>query len=193
MKNWKRALCILGLVILAAGVPALGACSKSASDGAVRVYVTDAPPVGVTAALITVSKVEAHKSGAAVDAWVTLLTNPPVFDLVKSSGTNYLLGTSDLAAGTYTQIRLEIADCTVTIGGVQVKATVPSGELKLVGNITIEAGKQTSVTLDFDGEQSVVLEGQGAVSLKPVVQLTVGAPVAITTATTTTTTASAVG
>ena len=192
--NWKQALCILGVCILGATIPVLGACAKSGNDGSIQVYVTDAPPVGVTAVLITAGKVEAHKSGDSDDKWVTLLTNPPVFDLVKSSGVNYLLGTSDLAAGNYTQVRLEITDCTVTIAGEQVKATVPSGELKLVGNITIEAGKRTSVILDFDGEKSVVLEGQGKVTLKPVVQLTVSAPVAestIAVATTAVTTNSA--
>jgi hypothetical protein len=161
-----------------------GACAGSATagngtgNGTMQVYVTDAPPVGVTAVEIRVSSVEVHKSGAADGQWVTILTNPPVFDLVKVSGVNKLLGTSDIAAGKYTQVRMNITDVTVTIAGAQVKATVPSGEIKLVGNIVIEAGKQTAVSLDFDGEKSVVLEGQNKVSLKPVIKLTVADPVA---------------
>ncbi|RJO61368.1 MAG: DUF4382 domain-containing protein [Dehalococcoidia bacterium] len=178
ISNLRKGIFILGLVILSITIPLFGACAKSEKTGTIQVYVTDAPPVGVTAVLIKVSKVEVHKSGEADDQWVTVLTNPQVFDLVQVSGVNHLLGTSDLAAGNYTQVRLEIVDVTVTIAGVQVKAIVPSGELKLVGNIVIEAGKQTSVILDFDGEKSVVLEGQDKVSLKPVVKLIVGTPVA---------------
>jgi putative lipoprotein len=114
--------------------------------------------------------------GAADDQWVSLLKDPPVFDLVKATGVNVLLGTSDVAAGNYTQVRLDITDVTVTLNGTRVKATVPSDKLKLVGEITVEAGKKTSISLDFDAEKSIVMEGQGKVSLKPVVKLIVAKP-----------------
>jgi len=156
----------------------LGACAgpTMASKGTMQVYVTDAPPKGVTAIEIKASNVEAHMSGAADDQWVTLLKDPPVFDLVKATGVNVLLGTSDVAAGKYTQVRLDITDVTVTLNGKQVKATVPSDKLKLVGEITVEEGKKTPISLDFDAEESILLEGQDKVSLKPVVKLIVAKP-----------------
>ncbi|MBF8265736.1 MAG: hypothetical protein HW384_1600 [Dehalococcoidia bacterium] len=147
-----------------------------ASKGTMQVYVTDAPPKGVTAVEIKASNVEAHMAGAAEDQWVTLLKDPPVFDLVKATGVNILLGTSDVAAGKYTQVRLDIANVTVTIDGKQVKATVPSDKLKLVGDIVVEEGKKTPISLDFDAEKSIVMQGQDRVSLKPVVKLIVAKP-----------------
>jgi hypothetical protein len=176
--NMRKGIFILGLVILSMVTPLFGACAghTTAGNGTLKVYVTDAPPVGVTAVEIKVSSVEVHKSGAADDQWITILTDPPVFDLVKVSGVNHLLGTSDIAAGNYTQVRLDITEVTVTIAGKQVKATVPGDKLKLVGEIVIEEGKQTSISLDFDGEKSIVLEGQDRVSLKPVIKLIVAKP-----------------
>ena len=174
----RKGKLILGLAILSMVALLFGACAKPATAGTgnIRVYVTDAPPEGVTAVEVKASNVEVHKSGAADDQWVTVLSDPQVFDLVKAAGVNILLGTSNLAAGSYTQVRLDIIEVTVTMAGKQVKATVPSDKLKLVGNIVIEEGKQTSISLDFDGEKSIVLEGQDKVSLKPVVKLIVAKP-----------------
>jgi putative lipoprotein len=189
----KRKFLVLGLVILSMVAMSLSACAgqTSAKTGTMQVYVTDAPPKGVTAIEIKASNVEAHLAGAADDQWVSLLKDPPTFDLVKATGVNVLLGTSDVAAGKYTQVRLDITDVTVTLNGTQVKATVPSDKLKLVGEITVEEGKQTPISLDFDAEKSIVLEGQNKVSLKPVVKLIVAKPgesLATPTSTPTTTT-----
>lgn len=155
-----------------------GACAEPATDnnGTIQVYVTDAPPKGVTAIEIEASNFEAHMSGTDDDQWVTLLADPPIFDLVKAIGVNFLLGTADIAAGKYTQVRLDITSVTVTLDGKQVQATVPGDKLKLVGVITIEEGKTTSISLDFDAEKSIVLAGQEKVSLKPVVKLVVAKP-----------------
>jgi hypothetical protein len=177
MKSGKLVL-VLGMVILSMVAMLLGACAgpTTASKGTMQVYVTDAPPKGVTAIEIKASNVEAHMAGAADDQWVSLLKDPPVFDLVKAIGVNVLLGTTDVAAGKYTQVRLDITEVNVTVNGTQVKATVPSDKLRLVGEITIEEGKETPISLDFDAEKSIVLEGQNKVSLKPVVKLVVAKP-----------------
>lgn len=172
----KKVLLIVGALVLSLMILLLSACSGTSGQGTLQVYVTDAPPKGVTAVEIKASNVEVHKSGTADDQWISVLKDPPVFDLVKASGVNVLLGTSELAAGQYTQVRLDITEVTVTLNGNKIKATVPSDKLKLVGNITIEEGKKTPVSLDFDAEKSIVLEGQDKVSLKPVVKLIVGQP-----------------
>ena len=177
----RRKSLAAGMVILSMIAMLLGACAgpaapTAAGKGTMQVYVTDAPPKGVTAVEIKASNVEAHMSGAADDQWVTVLKDPPVFDLVKAIGVNILLGTSDVAAGKYTQVRLDITAVTVTLEGKQVKAAVPGDKLKLVGEITVEEGKKTAISLDFDAEKSIVVQGQGNVSLKPVVKLIVAKP-----------------
>jgi Domain of unknown function (DUF4382) len=194
----KKGLLAVGIVVLCLISLLMGACSgtSTASKGSLQVYVADAPPKGVTAINIKASNIEAHMSEADDNTWVTVLKDPPVFDLVKATGVNVFLGTSDIAAGKYTQIRLDITEVTVTLNGQDVKATVPSDKLKLVGDITIETGKKTPVSLDFDAEKSIVLEGQNKVSLKPVVKLTVGQPdetLATPSATSTTPTPTASG
>jgi len=174
----KRKSLVLGMVLLSMVAMLLGACAgpTAAKQGTMQVYVTDAPPKGVTAIEIKASNIEAHMAGAAEDQWVSLVKDPPVFDLVKATGVNVLLGTANVSAGKYTQVRLDITDVTVTVNGTQVKATVPSDKLRLVGEITIEEGKDTPISLDFDAEKSIVIAGQDSVSLKPVVKLVVAKP-----------------
>lgn len=172
----KRKSMILGMILSMIAV-LLGACAGQATaKGTMQVYVTDALPKGVTAIEIKASNVEAHMAGAADDKWVSLLKDPPVFDLVKATGVNVLLGSADVEAGKYTQVRLDITDVTVTVNGIQLKATVPSDKLRLAGDITVEEGKKTSISLDFDAEKSIVLEGNEQVLLKPVVKLVVAKP-----------------
>jgi hypothetical protein len=169
------AMALLGLLVLTV-VGCSGAAVTADGEGTIKIYFSDAPPEGVTAIEIKASNIEAHMSGEDDGQWVSLLTNPDVFDLVKAIGVNVLLGTSDIPAGKYTQVRLDITEVTVTLNGAQVKATVPSDKLKLVGNFTIEDGKTTSISLDFDAEKSIVVTGQGKVSLKPVVKLIISEP-----------------
>ncbi len=178
------------MLILGMVAALLGACTSNATPtnaptstttpssakGTVQVYVTDAPPKGVTAIEIRASNIEAHLTGAADDQWVSLLKDPPLFDLVKATGVNVLLGSSDIAVGNYTQVRLDIVNVTVTLDGQKVTATVPSDKLKLVGAIAVEQGKKTPISLDFDAEKSIVVAGKDKVSLKPVVKLLVARP-----------------
>jgi hypothetical protein len=146
-------------------------------NGVLQVNVTDAPPKEVSAVVVKASSIEVHNAASTDnESWVTVLKDPPAFDLVKVSGVTAFLGAAQLPAGRYTQVRLAITDVTVTMAGKEIKATVPSEQLKLVGNIVITEGQQTAVTLDFDGEKSVVIAGKETVHLKPVVKLIVGNP-----------------
>ena len=150
--------------------------SPGTGKGSLQVYVTDALPKEVSAVEVKAKNIEVHKADASEDSWITVLKDPPVFDLVKIAGVNVLLGTSEIASGNYTQVRLDIAEVNVTVEGKQFKATVPSDKLKLVGTFSVEEGKRTPITIDFDGEKSVVLAGKDNVMLKPVVKLIVGKP-----------------
>ena len=166
------------IIILALANLTFSCASPGASGpkGSLQVYVTDALPKEVSAVEVKVKNIEVHKADASEDSWITVLKDPPAFDLVKIAGVNVLLGTSEIASGNYTQVRLDIAEVNVTVEGKQVKATVPSDKLKLVGTFSVEEGKKTSITIDFDGEKSVVLAGKDKVMLKPVVKLIVGKP-----------------
>lgn len=114
-------------------------------------------------------------SGEAGGQWVTIsISGPNPFDLLKLQGIDELLGSAQLQAGRYTQIRLEIKKVEVALGGGALQeATLPSGELKFVRPFDVIAGETTDVELDFDAKKSVNVTGNGKVMVKPVVKLSV--------------------
>jgi hypothetical protein len=187
----KKRFLTAGLVILTLSLLMLGACDKTttatgtttktntsyaAGQGRIQVYVTDAPAQGISSIVIQASSVEVHRAGDNEGEWITLLENPPSFDLFDVVGIQSLLGSANIASGEYTQVRMSITSVTVTIAGEESMAEVPSDKLKFVGNITVTEGKTTSVSIDFDAEKSIVVKGNGDVSLKPVVKLLISKP-----------------
>jgi len=166
--------------------------------GTVEVYVTDAPPdKEVTAVLLTVSSLEIHKAGAEMEQeqsgsgnqtqeqeqeeenggeWISIniSDNMSTFDLLKVKGIEEFFGSSEVAPGKYTQLRLIVDKAEVTTAdNVTQEANVPSKELKIVRPFTVEEGETTSLLLDFDAEHSVVFAGSGKIQIKPVVKLSI--------------------
>ncbi len=107
--------------------------------------------------------------------WISIpVSGPNPFDLLKLQGIDELLGTAQLQAGRYTQIRLVLTKVEVALGGGELQeATVPSGELKFVRPFDVIAGETTDIELDFDAQKSVNVTGSGKVTVKPVVKLTI--------------------
>ena len=148
------------------------------TTGTVEVRVTDAPPEGVSAIVLTLSEIEAHDAGAADEkGWITLIEDERTFDLVKVEGLEKLLGSTELPTGDYTQVRMKVLKAVVTLdvgsGDEEREATVPSDRLRVVGRFTVEEDAITILVLDFDAEKSVVVTGAGRVQVKPVVKLLV--------------------
>jgi len=75
--------------------------------------------------------------------------------------------------GKYTQIRLEVNSVTIVVGGDNYTAKVPSDKIKLVGNFDVTDNNTTEITLDFNGEKSVLVTGKGDYIFKPVIKLLV--------------------
>ena len=173
----------------ATGVPG-GLAELPPGTGELQVRVTDAPPEGVSAIVVTVSNIEVHKAGAREgEGWITLFSAtsttgttsipPKRFDLVKVTGIEEVLGTEVFAVGKYTQIRMDVDSVVVTL---QVKpgeatttkeAEIPGDKLKVVRPFDVEEGQTTVLTLDFDAEKAVIVTGTGDVRFKPVVKLLV--------------------
>lgn len=96
------------------------------------------------------------------------------FDLLKVKGIEEFFGSSEVAAGKYTQVRLIVDKAEVAVdNGEPQEATVPSGELKIVRPFTVESGETTTLLIDFDAERSVVFTGSGKIQVKPVVKLSI--------------------
>jgi hypothetical protein len=106
---------------------------------------------------------------------VLLSTKTGVYNLLNfSNGLSTLLATGDVKAGTISQIRLILGtNNSVMVDSVVYPLSTPSSMqsgLKLQIHQTFEAGVTYSILLDFDANQSIVLQGNSTYQLKPVIR-----------------------
>jgi len=184
--------------LLAAAVSLLAACggggsssSPASSDpGVMRIALTDAPACGYDEVNVTVEKVRVHRSASAEDddsGWSEVVLNPAlrVNLLDLTNGVLAELGQTELPAGSYTQLRLQLAangsaapyaNSLVLSGSEdEIPLDTPSAQqsgLKMNLNVTVEPNEVADVVLDFDACKSVVKRGNsGRYNLKPVVSV----------------------
>ncbi len=185
--------CWLAVLAVSVLVVAAAACGSGGGAGSptIETHLTNGavPPnnllPGVTSAVVTVVRVDAHRSGgsATVDTaaepgtagWVVLTSTAQVVDLMQiAADATAVLGSETVSAGRYNQVRLLLASgATVTVNGETESLQVPSGSqtgIKIVGNFDVEAGKTYTMTLDFDTDESIKVNGQGY-RLDPVIQI----------------------
>jgi len=189
--NLKRitalAATMLGLLAACGGGAGGGIGGTGSASGTMRVSLTDAPACGYDAVNVTVERVRVHRSATAADGdagWSELvLATPRRVDLLTlQNGVLDELGELPLPAGTYTQLRLVLAENTVSkplansvvpTGAPETPLETPSAQqsgLKMNIDIDVPADKVVDVVLDFDACKSVVKRGNsGLYNLKPVV------------------------
>lgn len=165
--------------------------------GIIEVRVTDPPPAAVKSAVVYYKSIEVHMtegynlhsanttaSGNVTlsstpnpeedSGWITVISTPGSFDLMNVIGAEKILGSANLSAGKFTQIRMDVTRVEgITTDNVSYSAEVPSDKLKIIGNFSIGGGAKTVLTLDFDGEKSLIRTGEGKFLFKPVVKLLV--------------------
>lgn len=113
---------------------------------------------------------------AAGGGWINvpLDGNTITFDLLNIQGIEHYIGTANLTAGTYTQVRLQVTAIKVGLNGnTPEAATLPSNVLRVAHSFQISAGQTTSLLFDFDASRMVTVAGNGKVIVKPVVKLSV--------------------
>lgn len=147
--------------------------SKTASTQGRAVFsITDAAAnlENISAVRLSVNNLQVQASGG---AWTTINLANKEFDLLalKESNSAALLADANLEAGTYNQLRLNISKVIVVQNGVESEAKLPSQELKIVGRLTVEAGKTSTAALDFLVDKSLHITGKGEFILAPVVKL----------------------
>lgn len=183
----------LGTGVVVATAAVLSACggggSESAGQGTLRIALTDAPACGFEEVNVTIEAVRFHKSGFAAEGeggWEEIrLETPKRVNLLElTNGVLEELGSTALPAGTYTQLRLvlaqngsgtPLANSVLPIGGTEVALDTPSGQqsgLKLPVRIEVAADQVADFVIDFDACKSVVTRGQSnRFNLKPVLSL----------------------
>lgn len=141
-----------------------------AKTGTLELRVTDAPRHDISAVNVTVSDIKVHREGA---DWQTVIGGSRSFELLELRGVEEILGSRELEAGRYTQIRFDVEKVLVEVDGFTREATLPGEQLKLAGTFDIHEGKVTILTLDFDAEKSVAITGNDMIIFKPVVKIMV--------------------
>jgi hypothetical protein len=134
------------------------------------IRMTDAP-AAYSAVNIDLQGVEITGNGNTV----MLNINPGIYNLLNfANGVDTLIATGSLTVDKVQQIRLILGpNNSVVVGGNTYSLSTPSAQqsgLKLQVHQDLQAGVAYYVLLDFDANQSVVTEGNGSYSLKPVIR-----------------------
>jgi hypothetical protein len=171
------------LLATALAVAVLAGCGSDHGTnpgfGTVRISMTDAPG-DYDAVNVVVREVHIHPAGDGEDAgWLTV--RPPAdttIDLLSLTNGGFVtLGSDQVPAGTYDQVRLVLGNgSTIVVGGTESPLTVPSGMqsgIKVKGTFTVPAGGSVDVGLDFDAAHSIHRTGNGRWMMNPVIRLVV--------------------
>ncbi|MBI2148857.1 DUF4382 domain-containing protein [Candidatus Woesearchaeota archaeon] len=168
----KRIILISSLLL----VIFLSACVQQptavqpSKDGRVVFVITDAAAdmQAVSSLSVTVDSVKVH---SATEGWVTVSSTPKTYDLLKlkAEGSKVLLTDIQLKEGTYQQVRLDISKVFVVDANGEHEAKLPSGELKIVGEVVVKPNTTSAVTFDFIADESLHFTGNGEYILAPVV------------------------
>ena len=165
-------------VFLAGAIGLFAACSNSSSGpGQLAVNLVDAPNPAVDQIVVNVTKVTAHSTSG---GWITVgpVTSPTTVDLLKLQTSAAALGLVKLPAGTITQVRLYVSKdgnyVVPTNSTTQAPLVVPSGYesgIKIIRPWNVPACTRLTVTLDFDGKNSIEYHtADGTWILRPVIR-----------------------
>lgn len=191
---------VKSLAALAAALGLLVACGGNdggiggtgvTGEGTLNFQLTDAPSCGFDHVFVTVEKVRIHPTSAtAADndgGWreVALAPAQRIDLLTLTNGTLETLGQLRLPAGTYSGLRLVLAENSASqplanavtpTGGSETGLDTPSGQqsgLKVNTSIEVPQGQEADVIIDFDACQSVLKAGNsGKFILKPQLRVT---------------------
>ena len=173
----------LAIAALACGDSAAG---PSGAPSSLTVLLKDSPFTDAKSLLVTFSEVSAHK---AEGEWTKLPFadggSSRTCDIKKLVDAQDVLGTGPLAPGHYTMIRLEVTSatlyfdnpstgpaCATTItapAGRTTAVEVPSGVVRLNREFDLTSTTATTMLLDFDGDKSVQVTGNGRYMMSPVI------------------------
>jgi len=188
----KKIISIIVLTIFAAFI--FVSCEDESDDtkGTLTLSITDAPidMSSVNAVYLTINEIHYNKNG---QNWMSFegFEGPQKFNILElTRGESALLGSFEMDAGTYTQLRfiLDAPDfgtpnptnpgCYIEFNdGTEQPLFVPSGHetgWKAVGAFKVPSNGEVSVTADFDARKSVMEQGANDFYiLKPTIRLMV--------------------
>ena len=168
-----RKMKITGICLLMCTLTVLliNACKKDDDEGTATIHVQlkDAPG-DYQQVNVEVVDVELHTSSG---GWQNIAVTDSIYDLILlQDSANAVLGTVVLPASNLSQLRLILGSQNTvmvdsTVHPLSLSSQDESG-LKLNTNQTLVAGGVYTLVIDFDADDSVILEGNGTYKLKPV-------------------------
>lgn len=183
----KKLLLLLSFVVtLFLGFTACDSTNDDGGIGTMKVTMTDAP-ANYDSVNVTINSVRIHRNfdaetdstesdeEAEEDGWITITDEQMKVNLLDlTNGNQILLGSEELEAGTYSQVRFILGnDNTVTTDGETHQLQTPSAQqsgLKLNVNAEVEENATYTLLVDFDATRSIVQQGNGGYLLKPVLR-----------------------
>ena len=172
----KKAILMLILIL---SIIAINGCVQKPETGTLVMQLTDAPSeLNIEEVLVTISNVEVHKAEAneeenitSESGWFTVVEEAQTFDLVVIKDVKEFLGSKELEDGKYTQVRLNVDKVFAIINGTEHNLTIPSKTIKLIKPFNVVANQTTTLTLDFDVQESIHSAGIDKYVMKPTIKV----------------------
>ncbi len=183
-----RSLAVTISMLSIVGALACSSPTTPTAGSTLNVLLTDSPFTDAKTVLVTFSTVSAHMTGG--DFMPLPFSGGAASrtcDLKKLVGAQDVLGTGPLQAGHYTQLRLVVSSaaiyfdnaasggaCAATIAapsGRSASVEIPSGDIRLNREFDVNAATATTITLDFNGDRSITLLGNGRYVMNPVISV----------------------
>jgi hypothetical protein len=154
---------------------------STVSLGSLILMMKDKPVNDADQVWVTISSIVVHMADP--DEFIQVSDSEQDFDLLELKNNPVPIVTADLEAGHYNQIRMDIVEGSIVFleddgqGGLvemPYDLKIPSKEIKIPVQFTIEAGGETELTLDFDAEKSIKVTQQGkkdSYKLRPVIKV----------------------
>ncbi|WP_084362732.1 DUF4382 domain-containing protein [Roseivirga echinicomitans] len=147
--------------------------------GTARLEATDAAvdAENITGVFLSVDEAQFIANGQVQNS--IMFESPKEFNLMDyQNGETYILGTAELEAGAYDEIRLILTSSNQAyvkyVNGSTDEIDVPSGSTsgyKIMGDFDVMANSMTELVLDVDLRKALVKKGNGEFNLRPTARL----------------------
>lgn len=172
--QWIRTLGILTVALLLMPLLACNGSSNSPTasntSGSLRINLKDAPTDQLSAVTVYISGLKVKASGMPVQTLAADIGPVNLLDL-QTDPIQLVAAAVDPGDYQYIQVELDPSQSSVTETDTQavLPLQIPSSKIKILGGFTVDANNETTVTLDFNADKSLIQRGNGSWLMKPVI------------------------